>query len=98
MDGRTRVMWWLLEGSRGGTARKKILAALLLRPQNTHQLSKVVSMDYKTVEYHLRILLENEMVTKTGGEYGAVYFVSTFAEEHRELFSTASKDGGSGVT
>lgn len=87
MDARTRVMWWLLEGSRGGAARKKILAALLSEPQNTHKLSMVISMDYKTVEHHLRVLLENEMVTRTGHQYGAVYFVSAFAEEHSELFS-----------
>jgi DNA-binding transcriptional ArsR family regulator len=77
------LLWYLLAGSRGGETRAKILMALKERPYNANQLTRILSLDYKTVKYHLNILLENKLIiVEKKGEYGAVYILSDFMEEN----------------
>jgi DNA-binding transcriptional ArsR family regulator len=71
-----RILWWLIAGSKGGANRATILMALKEAPCNAHQLSERLSLDYKTVQHHLRILDENRLVVSQGGGYGKVYFLS----------------------
>jgi DNA-binding transcriptional ArsR family regulator len=71
-----RVLWWLIAGSKGGINRANILIALKESPCNAHQLSERLSLDYKTVQHHLRILDENRLIVSQGGGYGKVYFPS----------------------
>lgn len=84
-DAPSRTLWWLLEGSRGGPARRRLLSQLVARPQNTHQLSKALGLDYKTVAHHLRTLVGHGMLIRSGETYGAVYFVSSTVEAHPEF-------------
>jgi len=76
------LVWYLFAGTRGGETRALIVASLKKRPMNAHQLSKTLSLDYKTVQHHLRILLDNQIITAVNkGKYGAVYFVSESMEQ-----------------
>ena len=71
---------FLFVGSRGGNSRIKIMSAILESPRNVNQLSQTVGMDYKAVQHHLQVLEKNNMVTKIGRKYGAVFRLSNFLE------------------
>lgn len=70
------TLWYVLTGTRGGENRIRILQALDERPRNANQLSGDLELDYKTVRHHLDVLLDNDIVVKSGEEYGAVYLPS----------------------
>jgi DNA-binding transcriptional ArsR family regulator len=76
-----RILWHLLGGTRGGPLRIRILQALLDRPYNTNQLAVLLGADYKTIQHHLRVLLENRLIELRGAGYGATYFPSADLEE-----------------
>ena len=67
------VLWYVLTGTRGGENRIRILQALNERPRNANQLAEDLDLDYKTVRHHLDVLTENDVVSKSGDDYGAVY-------------------------
>jgi DNA-binding transcriptional ArsR family regulator len=81
-----RVIWWLIVGTKGGVNRARILRALHERPYNANQLSEVLGLDYKTVRHHLKVLLDNKVITEAGGGYGMVYFLSEGMEGEYEVF------------
>jgi len=55
-------------------------------PSNTHQLSKELGLDYKLVQYHMKNLEQNNLVTKVGSNYGATYFPSVLFEDGEAIF------------
>jgi predicted transcriptional regulator len=81
-----RIIWWLIAGSKGGANRASILIALKEDPCNAHQLSERLSLDYKTIQHHLRILDENRLIVSQGGAYGKVYFISKGMEADYDEF------------
>ena len=58
----------------------RIIMLLLEKPFNTHQLSQELDLDYKAVQHHMKVLEKNNMVSKVGDKYGAVYHLSNFLE------------------
>jgi DNA-binding transcriptional ArsR family regulator len=71
------LIWYLFAGTRGAETRILIVTSLKDKPMNAHRLAKVLKFDYKTVKHHLRVLLDNQIITAVNkGKYGAVYFVS----------------------
>ncbi len=71
------LVWYLLVGTRGGETRARILVTLKKRPMNAHQLAQALRLDYKTVQHHLRVLQDNNILTTINkGRYGAAYFLS----------------------
>lgn len=82
-----RLLWYLFAGSRGGPTRIRIMRSLLERPHNLNQLARHLGLDYKTVEYNLRVLAKNAVVVvDQPGTYGALYFPSKNFLAHRETF------------
>ena len=75
-----KLLFFLFTSTRGGLTRLRIIMMLLENPLNTHQLSKDLSLDYKAVQHHMKVLEKNNMVTKVGEKYGAVYHLSNFLE------------------
>lgn len=51
----------------------KILRSINRQPRNANQIAKDLNLDYKTVRHHLGVLGENNIVTDSGQDYGAVY-------------------------
>lgn len=84
------LLGWLIAGSRGGSTRSKIIRSLRENPQNAHQLSTDIEMDYSTIRHHLAVLYKNKLVVMVGEEYGKTYFLSTILEENYELFEGLS--------
>jgi predicted transcriptional regulator len=82
-----RALYWLLAGTMGGINRVRILQLLLKKPQNTNQLAKSLNLDFKTIQYHLRVMEKNDLVTYQGGDgFPKIYFPSQLIEDNIEQF------------
>jgi DNA-binding transcriptional ArsR family regulator len=76
------VLWYVLTGTRGGKNRVRILRSIDERPRNANQLAEDLDLDYKTVRHHLDVLMDNDIVAKSGDDYGAVYLPTDRARHH----------------
>ena len=82
-----RLLWYLFAGSRGGPTRIRLMDSILAQPKNANQLARELALDYKTVEYNLRVLAKNLVVVSVPpGAYGALYFASKNFAAHRATF------------
>jgi len=75
-----KLLLYLFSGTRGGFTRLKIIALLIERPYNTHQLAKKLQLDYKAIQHHMKVLIKNNLITKVGDKYGAIFHLSNFLE------------------
>lgn len=75
-----KLLFYLFTSTRGGLTRLRIIMLLLEKPLNTHQLSQELHLDYKAVQHHMKVLEKNNMVSKIGEKYGAVYHLSNYLE------------------
>ena len=82
-----RLLWFLFAGSRGGLNRLKIVSILKEKPHNANQLANELSLDYKAIRHHIKVLEKNNIITKAGEKYGVTYFISTFLEVNMESFN-----------
>jgi len=81
-----RLLWWLLVGTRGGGTRARIIYCLREKPQNAHQLTLSLQLDYKTIRHHLHVLQDNHIIITAGEGYAKAYFLSPLIESNYELF------------
>ncbi len=58
-----KLLLYLFSGTRGGFTRLKIIALLIERPYNTHQLAKKLELDYKAIQHHMKVLMKNNLIT-----------------------------------
>ncbi len=80
-DRQTRkLLLFLFTSARGGFTRLRIVMLLLENPYNTNQLTLELGLDYKAVQHHMKILEKNNLVSKIGEKYGAVFHISNFLE------------------
>jgi len=84
----------LIYGTKGGYTRVRIIQLILKRPFNANQLTKELALDYKTVQHHLRVMLENDIITSSKIKYGAVYFASHLLKDNLDIFKDVSKNLG----
>jgi len=85
MDPMKRLLYWLLEGTKGGPTRVQLLSLLSKKPMNMRQLALAAKLDYKTVEHHVGLLVKNSVLENSGNGYGQVYFISDIALAQDEL-------------
>ena len=82
-DKQTRkLLLYLFTSTRGGFTRLRIVMNLLDQPYNTHQLAQALDLDYKAVQHHMKVLEKNNLVSKIGEKYGAIFHLSNFLEIH----------------
>ncbi|MCE4627999.1 MAG: winged helix-turn-helix domain-containing protein [Desulfurococcales archaeon] len=72
---------WLIEGSRGGVTRAKILLLLREGPKNPHQLAKALNLNYRTITHHLKVLESHGLIVRLGEGYGSPYILSEEADK-----------------
>jgi len=91
------LMWYLLYGTRGGPNRLRIVEQLGRRPANAHQLANSLTLDYRTIRHHLRLLERSGAVARPVGDaYAAPYELSPYFVAHLdELRNLASVRGNS---
>ena len=92
------ILLFLLLGSRGGQMRAKIILGIKKKPMNANQLSSFLAVDYKTVQHHLKILTEHNilMVIKEG-KYGALYILTPEFEKQFSEFGEIWKQFGNNL-
>ena len=81
-----RLLWFIFAGSRGGLNRLRLVSILKNTSLNANQLAKELSLDYKAIQHHVRVLEKNNIVTKVGEKYNVTYFISNFLEANMESF------------
>jgi DNA-binding transcriptional ArsR family regulator len=79
------VLWYVLTGTRGGENRIRLLRAVDERPRNANQLAEALDLDYKTVRHHLDVLVDNDVLRKSGDDYGAVYLPTDRARNNWDV-------------
>lgn len=90
-----RVLHYLFLASRGGAMRSRIVESLSAAPRNMNQLAEELRVNYKTVQHHVRILVENEvLVASNTGAYGAVYFLTARMQAQLAVFREIWKGMG----
>ena len=83
----TKVMFWFLFAStRGAATRIRLVKLLQDHPYNANQISRELSMDYKAVKHHLKVLENNNLLAKFEANYGAAYYLSALFEENQAVF------------
>ena len=97
-DAYIRAWWWVIIGSRGGTTRARIIRLLLDKPMNKHQIARALGLSYTTIEHHIRVLEEAELVEKVSdSRYGAPYYLTRPAldrlEALKRMVSEALEEG-----
>ena len=75
-----KLLCHLIEGSRGGKTRAKILKLLSEKSYNANQLAEALNMDYKTIRHHLNVLIKNRIITKNIDGYIDLYNISKNVE------------------
>ncbi|MFC4449108.1 MULTISPECIES: ArsR/SmtB family transcription factor [Halorussus] len=80
-----KVLWYVLAGTRGGINRARLLREIDERPRNPNQLAEELDLNYDTVRHHLDVLVENDVVTSSGDDYGAVYLPSDATRDHWDV-------------
>lgn len=81
-----RLLWYIFAGTRGGIARIKIILILRNSPVYTHQLARNIGMDYKAIQHHLKLLVNNNLIVKTDHKYGALLYLSPLLKSHIAVF------------
>jgi len=75
-----------MAGTRGGAVRKKILKTLEEKPQNINELSKRLSLDYKSVQHHMRVMERIQLVSSRKKKYGNEYEISPLMKAYKHIF------------
>jgi predicted transcriptional regulator len=81
-----RLLWFIFAGTRGGDNRIKILDLLIKNPLNINKISEELQLDYKTIQHHIHVLEKNNLITKIGDKYGALYFISDYMEKNIDSY------------
>jgi DNA-binding transcriptional ArsR family regulator len=91
------LLWYLLVGTRGGPNRTRILEELRSNPQNAHRLAERLSLDYRTVRHHLRVLESAGVVHRpVAASYAAPYELSPHLLSSLELLHEVRAGGRNG--
>jgi predicted ArsR family transcriptional regulator len=91
------IIWYLLAGTRGGHMRSRILYALQGHPRNAHQLAQKLGVDYTTIQHHLKLLLEHQLVealpqkTRYGQPYRRTAYLVSMWDEYRSIWDELGK-------
>jgi DNA-binding transcriptional ArsR family regulator len=81
-------LWHVLAGTKGGITRIEIIKLLIDRPYNVNQLHDRLKMDYKTIQHHIKVLLDEKIITCDDRKrYGSLYFLSPMFENNIDLFN-----------
>jgi len=82
-----RSLWYVLAGTKGGITRIHIIELIRDRPYNINQLHEKLHLDYKTIQHHIKVLTDDNIITSDDKKkYGSLYFLSPLFEENIIFF------------
>jgi DNA-binding transcriptional ArsR family regulator len=79
-----RILMYIFLGTRGGQNRLKIVRLVKGEAMNANKIASKLSLDYKTIQYHLKVLQENDILESDppDAKYGTMYFLSPKMEQN----------------
>ena len=77
----------MFTGSRSGIRRIQIILQLKQKPLNRYQLSRVLKIEYKSVQQHIKILKKYDLISESEERYGKKYSISSLLESNIEIFN-----------
>ena len=80
-----RTLLLSLTGARGGIVRLKILVMLNRKTYNINEISKNLSLDYKTIQHHIRVLEKSSLITSSRKRYANSYRLSSLLEANKDM-------------
>jgi len=86
-----KVFDLVIGGTRGGPSRLAIVVLLSKGPRNTNELAKLLKIDYKTAEYHLRVLAQNCIVSQKKGGYASKFQLTPLFREYWDKAHKAAR-------
>ncbi len=89
-----RALTLSIAGTRGGVVRLRILLMLKEKPLNTNEISKLLSVDYKTAQHHVRVLAKSGLVVSAGKRYDNAFMLSPFLRANKEILEEIATDVG----
>ena len=78
------ILWLIIAGTRGGPNRAKILNLIKDTPMNANKISKVLNVDHKTIDHHVKVLSKNDLIVKAEKDYGGEYHLSPIMKENQD--------------
>ena len=63
-------------GMGGRYTRLRIICAITENPINTREISKILNLDYKTVQHSINVLEKNNFIIREGEGYGDTFVPS----------------------
>jgi PAS domain S-box-containing protein len=81
-----KLLYYLIEGTRGGKTRAIILRHLAEKSYNANQLSRALNMDYKTIRHHLEVLIKYGIIMRNHEGHSDLYFISNNIAESLNSF------------
>lgn len=79
-----RLFYWLFFASRGGFTRIQIVIKLLNSPLNKNELSVALDLNYRTIEHHIKVLVENNIVEGDNRKYDSIFYLKESVKPHIE--------------
>lgn len=67
------ALWYMLMGTCGGENHVHILRTVEEQPRDANQLTEAPNLGYKAVRHHLDVFMDDDVVQRSGDDYGAVY-------------------------
>lgn len=90
-----RILHMHLSGTRGGPVRLKILLMLQKKPHNINELATKISLDYKTVQHHIRVLHKSGFIIPAGKKYANSYSLAEIIRINKRLLNEIKDMGKS---
>ncbi|MFB6175184.1 MAG: ArsR/SmtB family transcription factor [Candidatus Nanohalobium sp.] len=88
------MLWWLIGGTRGGKNRLRIIMTLKEQPMNANNLSEDLDLDYKTIQHHIELMEEHNVIDSMGDGYGKNYFLTDQMEQNLEKLEEIKDKSG----
>lgn len=65
---------------------------------NTNKLAEELDLNYKTVQHHLEVLEENDVVDTQGDNYGRMYFLTDRMKRNFDILEEIAEQADIEVT
>ncbi len=87
-----RVIKLSVAGTRGGAVRLHILLMLEDKVHATNEIAKDVGLDYKTIEYHLRVLEKAGLIVGSNKRYKRTFGHSNILKSNKNLIREITEE------
>lgn len=78
-------------GMQGRYTRLRIIKLLKDEPLNANQIARELGLDYRTVQHNIGVLETKNMITRVGGKYGSIFFLSPLLEDNLDVLDQLIK-------